>query len=418
MATLKRGKIFYLVKRVPTDVAHLDTRKIVQISLKTDSGKEAAIKAVDVEEALMAYWDALRRNEGDPERYKALVKIAAARNLSYRPLRELYAAGGLEELLSRIQGLSDQDAANATLVDASLGGQARPALTLSMLPALYFDYEQDKVLGKSEDQKRRWRNPRIKAFKNLAHVLGDKDVHKLTREDALRFRDWGQGRVMDGMTPNSANKDLSYILSTLRKVIDRQRLPIDNPFFDLKFSEVKKSRPPFSQVWIAENFTVEKLNGLNDQARDVLLVMINTGCRPSEICGLLTDDIRLSDNIPHIKIRSNDARALKNQSSQRDMPLVGIALDAMRRHPEGFARYRGKDKFSDTVNKYLRKNGLLESAGHSAYSLRHSFEDRMLALNLPDRLAAELMGHALKRERYGAGPSLAQKADVVSRLAI
>jgi integrase len=146
--------------------------------------------------------------------------------------------------------------------------------------------------------------------------------------------------------------------------------------------------------------------------------MINTGCRPSEICGLMADDIRLSDNIPHIKIRSNDARALKNQSAQRDMPLVGIALDAMRRHPEGFARYRGKDKFSDTVNKYLRKNGLLESAGHSAYSLRHSFEDRMLALNLPDRLAAELMGHALKRERYGAGPSLAQKADVVVRLAI
>jgi hypothetical protein len=196
VATLKRGRIFYLVKRVPTDVAHLDTRKIVQISLKTDSGKEAAIKAVDVEEALMAYWDALRRNDGDPERYKALVKIAASRNLSYRPLRELYAAGGLEELLSRIQGLSDQDAANATLVDASLGGQARPALTLSMLPALYFDYEQDKVLGKSEDQKRRWRNPRIKAFKNLTHVLGDKDVHKLTRDDALRSRDWWQALLL------------------------------------------------------------------------------------------------------------------------------------------------------------------------------------------------------------------------------
>ena len=79
MATLKRGKIFYLVKRVPTDVAHLDTRKIVQISLKTDSGKEAAIKAVYVEEALMAYWDALRRNEGDPERYKALVLRCARR---------------------------------------------------------------------------------------------------------------------------------------------------------------------------------------------------------------------------------------------------------------------------------------------------------------------------------------------------
>ena len=100
------------------------------------------------------------------------------------------------------------------------------------------------------------------------------------------------------------------------------------------------------------------------------------------------------------------------------MPLVGVSLEAMQRHPEGFPRYLGKDRFSNAVNKYLRTNGFLESPDHSAYSLRHSFEDRMLALNLPDRLAAELMGHALKRERYGAGPSLAQKADVVSRLAI
>ena len=369
MAILKRGKIFYLVKRVPADVAHLDPRKIVQISLKTDSGKQAAIKAVDVEEALMAYWEALRRNESDPERYKALVKVAASRNLSYSPLKELYDTGGIKELLSRVFGLDEQEVVNSTLVDATLGGQARPALNLSMLPALYFDYERDKVLGKSEDQKRRWRNPRIKAFKNLTQVVGDKDVHNLTRDDALRFRDWWQARVMGGMTPNSANKDLSYIVSTLRKVIDRHRLSMDNPFFNLKFSEVKNSRPPFSRNWIAENFTRAKLNGLNDQARDVLLAMINTGCRPSEICGLMADDIRLSDTVPHIKIQPNAARALKNQSSLRDMPLVGVSLEAMQRHPEGFPRYLGKDRFSNAVNKYLRTNGFLESPDHSAYSL-------------------------------------------------
>jgi hypothetical protein len=68
-------------------LAYFDTRKIVQISLKTDSGKEAAIEAVDVDKVLMAYRDALRRNDCDPERYKALVKIAASRNLSCCPLQ-------------------------------------------------------------------------------------------------------------------------------------------------------------------------------------------------------------------------------------------------------------------------------------------------------------------------------------------
>jgi integrase len=171
-------------------------------------------------------------------------------------------------------------------------------------------------------------------------------------------------------------------------------------------------------AWIREKFTVEALAGLNGQARDVLLAMVNTGCRPSEIYGLLPNEIRLDDNIPHIIVRSNEARALKTTSSERVVPLCGVSLEAMRRNPNGFPRYAGKDRFSDTVNKFLRHNGSLETPDHSAYSLRHSFEDRMLALNVPDRLAAGLMGHSVKRERYGAGPSLDQLADVVQRLAI
>ena len=73
---------------------------------------------------------------------------------------------------------------------------------------------------------------------------------------------------------------------------------------------------------------------------------------------------------------------------------------------------------SATVNKYLRANGLLETPAHSLHSLRHSFEDRMLAAGTLDRIRRDLFGHRLDRERYGKGASLAHLAELVRRIAL
>ena len=70
------------------------------------------------------------------------------------------------------------------------------------------------------------------------------------------------------------------------------------------------------------------------------------------------------------------------------------------------------------VNKYLREHGLLETPGHSMYSLRHAFEDRMLAAGVDDRIRRDLFGHSLDRERYGKGASLEQLHEIVQRIAV
>lgn len=49
----------------------------------------------------------------------------------------------------------------------------------------------------------------------------------------------------------------------------------------------------------------------------------------------------------------------------------------------------------------MSESGLRETPDHSLYSLRHSFESRMMKADFPERLKADLMGHRLKRERYG-----------------
>lgn len=69
------------------------------------------------------------------------------------------------------------------------------------------------------------------------------------------------------------------------------------------------------------------------------------------------------------------------------------------------------------MNKYLRDNGMLESPKHSMYSLRHAFEDRMLAAGVDDRIRRDIFGHSLDRERYGKGASLQQLHEIIQRIA-
>lgn len=53
---------------------------------------------------------------------------------------------------------------------------------------------------------------------------------------------------------------------------------------------------------------------------------------------------------------------------------------------------------------------------HSAYSLCHSFQDRVLAVEVPDRVQVELMGHKFNRPKYSNDTSLSQKPDWLNKI--
>ncbi len=88
------------------------------------------------------------------------------------------------------------------------------------------------------------------------------------------------------------------------------------------------------------------------------------------------------------------------------------------RSQNGFPRYHDKaDSLSALVNKVLDGRGLRPEPGQSLYSLRHTFEDRLTAVNAPDKIIACLMGHKWSRPRYGVGPSLELKRDWLAKIA-
>ena len=127
--------------------------------------------------------------------------------------------------------------------------------------------------------------------------------------------------------------------------------------------------------------------------------------------------IVLDAPIPYVKILP-EGRRLKTDDSQREIPLVGAALAAMKRRPDGFPRYRDKSSnLSATLNKYLLENGLRPTKDHTVYSLRHSFKDRLVAAEAPDNLIDSLMGHKTYKPKYGKGPSLELKRKYLQQIA-
>ncbi|MFC0192904.1 DUF6538 domain-containing protein [Aureimonas pseudogalii] len=418
---VRRGDTFHLRRRVPERFARVEERKVIWISLRTDSESHARQKAEASWSQMVEAWEA--RLAGDTEdaerRFEAARQLADRRGFRYLPVAQV-AKLPEAEFLERVRTVMKPNG-KVDLLEARavLGGATVPGITVSRALELFWDLAADRTIGKSEDQIRRWRNPRIKATDNFVKVVGDRELAAITADDMIDFRGWWSKRLAkEGLTPGSANKDFTHLADTWKTVNKLKRLGLALPLSDLMFKEGEKAeRPPFSDKWIKTRLLAPgALDGLNLEARCLLLAMVNTGCRPSELAGLMPEHIRLGHAVPHISIEA-DGRQLKNASSRRVMPLVGVSLEAMRECPKGFPTYRFKDKVSDTVNKFLRENGLMESPAHVLYSLRHSFEDRLLAAGVDERIRRDLFGHTLNRERYGKGATLEHKQKVIQAIA-
>jgi len=423
MAIKARGKGLSLYRRVPKRYEEVEPRKFIWVSLHTDSRSVAETKEPAIWEQMIEAWEAkLAGASGDAE-----ARFAAARELAQmRGFRYLQAAAvaklPTEELLRRVEVITVRgDEPDPVEAAALLGATKEPPITVSRALELFWQLAKDRTIGKSEDQSRRWRNPRIKAVKNFIDLIGDKPIGEITGDDMLDFRGWWVDRIEnEGKTANSANKDIGHLGNVLRTVNQMKRLNLVLPLDDLAIKNGEaKTRPPFNVAWLRDRLLAPgALDGLNPEARGILLAMVNTGARPSEIAALGADQIHLNANVPHISIEAN-VRQLKSANARRVIALTGVSLEAMRAFPDGFPRYqKNSATLSATVNKYLRTNGLLETPRHSLCSLRHSFEDRMLAAVVGERVRRDIMGHALDRVRYGAGASLEQQLDIIQPLAL
>ena len=127
------------------------------------------------------------------------------------------------------------------------------------------------------------------------------------------------------------------------------------------------------------------------------------------------DDICLDEELPHISIRTHSWRRLKTRSSERVVPLVVASLWAAKRlHQRGgafaFPRYCNEqgcnaNSASAALNKWLKEQ---LTDNYVVHGFRHSFRDRLRAVECPSEIIDQLGGWSLKSvgQGYGKGYEL------------
>lgn len=372
-------------------------------------------------------WEAcLAGRDGDAaEKFRAAQQLAALRGFQFLSIDSVTQAP-LDEVLRRVEATQTADGVpDEVIASALLGVVEAPKLRLSDLVEHVETLAAHDNRFKNSEQMRLWRSPRLRAVNNLIAALGeDLNVVDVGGAEARKFKRWWQVRMAgEGQSAQTANKDFAYMSGMLARFYDDlEHDDPPRPFAGVSIQDrhAKPSQKREVPVdWIVEKwFAPDALAGLNDEARDILLMSIETGCRQNEIYNLPASALRLTDPIPHLRIAHelsddpSERREVKNLPSHREIPLVGVALAAAKRHPAGFPRYRNKSSYSASVNKYLRNNGLLPE-GVTIGGTRHSWEGRMkrAGFEMDDR--GELMGHSLKarrgREVYGDEMGLSER---------
>ena len=272
-----------------------------------------------------------------------------------------------------------------------------------------------------------WEKTKRTSINYFIDVIGDLPIAAISRDDALSYRNWWMERMIpreEGekpAKPNTANRHIGN-MRTLHEAYfshkgDEERL---NPFRKMFFKgESRVDVPPFEDDWVRSKILAPGIfDDLRWELRCIIYVLIETGCRTSEICNLLPEDIKLKANVPFIRIRPRQNREIKTETSIRDIPLVGVALEAMRAAPEGFEHYRDRGELvSANLMKAFRQRGLFPTTDHVIYSFRHAFEKRMLEAGLDYGLRCTLMGHKTDRPAYGDGGSMAYRRDELMKIA-
>lgn len=434
-----RNGIYCYKRRVPMLLAALDDRgPIIRTSLKTRDLAKARLLRDGYERADDDLWGALLSSdsaEAAMQRYRSAVQRVAALGFTYRTTMEILQGASGAELVDRLRALTDCRP-NSPTSNALLGTVERPSVTVSAAFERYVEeIAAPENVGKSEGQIRSWLKIKRRALNNFIRLVGDKPIGEITREDALTlYRFWqekvapprdNEGKAKKpSRSASSGNRDIGNMRVLYQKYYEH--IGVDaftNPFDKLGFAGKGKHRPPFDVDWIiGKILKVGTLATLNDQARGIVLAMVETGARPSELCNLGLADIFLDGATPFIAIRTGEwehRHEVKTNSSVREIPLVGVALEVFKRHRDGFPRYFDKGThLSNTLNKYFRRQDLFPTPQHKIYSLRHSFEDRMVEGGIDSEVRMLLMGHHNKRPKYGKKGSLEWQSEQLRKIAL
>ena len=236
--------------------------------------------------------------------------------------------------------------------------------------------------------------PRV-ALSTFLSLAGDRDVRDYTRQDAKLFVHYLEMKGNKTATIRRRINSLSAIMNYAYSELDLdKRNPFTRLFIQNEGADVFK-RGTFANDQLKWGY--DKALSSGSTVKLLMPLLGETGCRLAEIVGLRLEDIDLDNELLHI--RPNSARRLKNKTSERVLPLVGyakLAIDQVQIEVYDewlFPQYIKSGHCyathaSNAVNKWLKK----DFDGLTAHCLRHTFRDRLRAVECPMDIIDQIGG--------------------------
>lgn len=268
---------------------------------------------------------------------------------------------------------------------------------------------------------------------------GDRALASIRRQDVNDFVKWLRAgeHNKDGkpITTTTVQRYLNCINAAVKRAIKENELNIPNRFSSVEIPDAGKDvqkRLPFDlQQLRSLHSAVDQWVAVKgwDQPRCIVTILAETGCRLAEVTGLASADVYLNDDTAYIDLKEHPWRSLKNAGSARRVPLTPRAVEAMKAaqviangskflFPQyTTAKACSINSVSATLNKWIRTRDSLQGSGLTSHSLRHSMKDRLRAVQCPDSIQDQILGHTTQGvgARYGQGYPLDLLAEWVNK---
>jgi len=252
------------------------------------------------------------------------------------------------------------------------------------------------------------------SLRQFEEVVGNKALDQITRHDVIAFIEhltkqtvggkW-KGSILRPLAGGTIIKRLRYIKAAIQIAKDRGHYDGANPADGINVKAFIK-KPDLRKMPKKRRFSVDELNAIfrhpwfagceNRTSRFkpgkhrlagseywAFVVAVYTGCRAAELGGLKLDEVDLDSPTPHLRIRPNEYRSVKN-GEVRCVPVLD-ALMAL-----GFKQYVDRVKGSGADRLFPDwKASKPKGAGPSDYP---AWSNSRLIRNFNERVIPETIG--------------------------
>lgn len=420
-----RDGVYQFYRRVPRDLVDRFGTSTIRLSLKTTDPFEATRRCEELARDYEAEFNTLRNERSATASTVKETGVSLANRYDYdtfvdlvvTPLREKYAAVHGEAAYWEAELEDYLKPQHLEALHILRDRESEPnALRLSGAFGTYLEQhprgQEDAFKVK---QQRDWNH--------LVNFTGDIKFSSLTRTTAREFI---RHLLAKGLKTATVRRTLNTIVAVINATLREKELHRTNPFADLQIpgagqdAKERRSASAPELKAIAE----EMFKDMGSPVALLILLQMELGTRIGEVSGLSIHDVYLDHEVPHVHFRKRPWRSLKTSSSERRVPLVGLALEAAKAalslprkgggQFESYAKDRGADHASSAVNSRLKKWNL------TSHEFRHTMKDRLRDAGCPADIRDAIQGHAHGSiaETYGRGHTLRTMRDWLSRIAL